>query len=79
MPRFSIKKNKNDMVLKHFILPGKHFKVNLVFFSLKPPLTYPITHPRDCLDGYTKRDDVVLIKGKKQVCFKMLYRQNKVF
>ena len=30
MPQFSIKK-KNNMVLKHFILPVDHFKANLFF------------------------------------------------
>ena len=58
------------MVLKHFLLPEKHFKAN--FFShYDPSLTHPITHPRDCRDGVTKRGDVGLIKVKKQVVFKI--------
>ena len=44
MPRFSIKKKKTNMVLKHFILPEEHFKANLFFPPLLPPLTHPITH-----------------------------------
>ena len=71
MPRFSIK--KNSMALKHFILPEKHFKVNL-FFPIMTPLTHPITHPLDCRDGDTKRGDVGLIKVKNQVDFKIHFR-----
>ena len=52
--RFSIKKKPN-MVLKHFILPVDHFKANLLFPHYNPPLPYPITQPRDCRDGDTKR------------------------
>ena len=37
-------------------------------------LTHPITHPRDCWDGDTKRGDVGLIKVKKQVDFKIYFR-----
>ena len=52
------------MVLKHFILPVEHFKVNLFFLIMTaPPLTHPITHPWDCRDGDTKRGDVGLILG----------------
>ena len=36
IPRFSIKKNKSNMVLKHFILPEKHLKANLFFPNLTP-------------------------------------------
>ena len=61
------------MVLKHFILPVDHFKANL-FFSIMTPLTHPITHPRNCRDGDTKRGDVGLIKVKKQVDFKIHFR-----
>ena len=74
MPQFSIKKKKTNMVLKHFILPEEHFKANLFFSHYDPPLTHPITHPRDCRDGDTKRGDVGLIKGKKQVDFKIHFR-----
>ena len=66
------------MVLKHFILPVEHFKANL-FFPIMTPLTHPITHPRDCLDGDTKRGDVGLIKVKKQVDFKIHFRWFKAF
>ena len=75
--RFSIKK-KNNMVLKHFILPVEHFKANL-FFSIMTPLTHPITHPRDCLDGYTKRGDVGLIKVKKKLTLKFILGDLKHF
>ena len=34
---FSIKKNKKNMVLKHFILPEEHFKANLFFPIMTPP------------------------------------------
>ena len=37
MPRFSIKKRKTNMVLKHFILPEEHFKANLFFSHYDPP------------------------------------------
>ena len=37
MPQFSIKKNNNNMVLKHFILPVDHFKANLFFSHYDPP------------------------------------------
>ena len=40
-PGFPLKKQTN-MVVKHFILPVEHLK-------------HPITHPRDCRDGDTKR------------------------
>ena len=48
------------MVLKHFILPEEYFKANL-FFPIMTPLTHPITHPRDCRDGDTKRGDVAFL------------------
>ena len=50
---FPLKKKKNNMVLKHFILPVDHFKTNLFFSHYDPPLTHPITQPRDCRDGDT--------------------------
>ena len=62
------------MVLKHFILPEEHFKANLFFSHYDPPLTHPITNPRHCRDGDTKRGDVGLIKVKKQVDFKIHFR-----
>ena len=62
------------MVLKHFILPEEHFKANLFFPIMTPPLTHSITHPQDCPDGDTKRGDVGLIKVKKQVDFKIHFR-----
>ena len=37
MPRFSIKKKNNNMVLKHFILPVEHFKAHLFFSHYDPP------------------------------------------
>ena len=64
---FPLKKTKKNMGLKHFILPEEHFKANLFFFPLCPPLTHPITHPRDFWDGDTKRGDVGLIKVKKKL------------
>ena len=66
------------MVLRHIILPEKHFKANM-FFPTMPPLTHPITHPRVCRDGDTKRGDVGLIKVKKQVDFKIHLRWLKAF
>ena len=62
------------MVLKHFILPHEHFKESLFFPHYDPPLTHTITQPRNCRDGDTKRGDVGLIKVKKQVDFKILFR-----
>ena len=50
------------MVLKHLILPEKHFKANLFFSHYDPPLTQSITHPQD---GDTKRGDMGLIKVEK--------------
>ena len=80
MPRFSIEERKTNMALKHFILPEKHFKANMFFSHYNPPpLTYPITHPRDCRDGDTKRGDVGLIKVKKQVDFKIHFMWFKAF
>jgi hypothetical protein len=35
-PGFPLKK-KNNMVLKHFILPVDHFKANLFFSHYDPP------------------------------------------
>ena len=64
MPQCSIKKKK-------LTGPEKHFKTNLFFPHYDLPLTHPIIHPRDCRDGDTKRGDVVLIKVKKQVDFKI--------
>jgi len=32
---------KNNMVLKHFILPQEHFKANLFFSHYDPPLPTP--------------------------------------
>ena len=48
-------------------------------FCLKNILTHPITHPRDCWDGDTKRGDVGVIKVKKQVDFKIHFRCFKAF
>ena len=59
------------MVLKHFIFFLKSILKQTCFFPLWPPLTHPITHPRECRDGDTKRGDVGLIKVKKQVDFKI--------
>ena len=36
-PGFPLKKKKNNMVLKHFILPVDHFKANLFFPIMTPP------------------------------------------
>ena len=63
------------MVLKHFILPENHFKATWLW----PPLAHPITHPRDCQDGNTKRGDVGLIKVKKQVDLKIPFWWFKAF
>ena len=60
------------MVLKHFILPVDHFKTNLFFSNYDPPLTHPITLPRDCRG-------VDLIKVKKQVDFKVHFRWFQAF
>ena len=62
------------MVLKHFILPEKHFKANLFFSHYDPP-----PHPWDCRDGDTKRGDMGPIKVKKQVDFKIYLRWFKAF
>ena len=35
------------MVLKHLILPEKHFKANLFFPQYNPHLTHPTTPPQD--------------------------------
>ena len=67
MPRFSIKKKKNNMVLKHFILPVEHFKAILIFSIM----THPITHPRDCRDGDTKRGK----QASKQAMFILVCSQ----
>ena len=67
------------MVLKFFILPEKHFKANLFFSPLWPPLIHPITHAQDCQDGDIKRGDVCLIKVKKLVDFKIHFRWFKAF
>ena len=34
---FPLKKKKNNIVLKHFILPVDHFKANLFFSHYDPP------------------------------------------
>ena len=39
-PGFPLKK-KNNMVLKHFILPVDHFKANLFFSHYDPPSATP--------------------------------------
>ena len=36
-PVFHLKKEEEKMVLKHFILPGMHFKTNLFFSIMTPP------------------------------------------
>ena len=59
------------MVLKHLIMPEKHFKANL-FFPIMPPLTHSITHPRDCWDGDTKRGGMGLIKVKNKLTLKLI-------
>ena len=69
MPQFSIK--KNNMVLRHIILPETHFKANL-FFPIMTPLTHPITHSRVCRDGDTKRGDVCLIKVKNKLTLTLI-------
>ena len=66
------------MVLKHFILPEKHFKTNF-FFPIMIPLTQPTTHPRDYRGGDTVRGEGGLIKVKKQVDFRIHFRWFKAF
>ena len=68
---------------KKIVLINSFVFINLVLFCLKSILKqtcffhydpYPISHPRDCRDGDTKRGDVGLIKVKKQVDFKIHFR-----
>ena len=67
------------MVLKHLILPEMHFKENLFFFPLWPPLTHPTTQPRYYQGGESKRGEWGLMKVKKQVDFKIHFRGFKAF
>ena len=58
------------MVLKHFILPEKHFKAKLIFPIMTPP--NPPHHSTSGLSGWRYQEgDVGLIKVKKQVDFKI--------
>ena len=78
-PGFPSKKTqKTNMVLKHFILPEKHFKANL-FFPIMTPLTNPTNQPRVYQGGDTKRGEWGLIKVKNKLTLKFILGDLKRF